>query len=214
MPRGLFISLEGGEGAGKSTQLAAIVEALAAAGREVVATREPGGTAGAEAIRDLLVEGEPGRWTPMTETLLHYAARVEHVERLVRPALRRGLDVVCDRFSDSTMAYQGFGQGVPREAIAALHRTVLGGFAPDLTLVLDVPVETGLGRAAARRDANRYERFDAAFHGRVREGFRTIAREEPSRCVLIDATRARDEVTREVLRAVGSRLGLVLGDPA
>ncbi len=212
MPRGLFISLEGGEGAGKSTQLAAIVAALEAAGREVVATREPGGTPGAEAIRALLVGGDPARWHPMTETLLHYAARVEHVERLVRPALQRGADVVCDRFADSTMAYQGFGQGVPRETIAALHRTVLGAFVPDLTVVLDVPVETGLRRAAARREPNRYERFDFDFHGRVREGFRTIAREEPSRCVLIDATRNEAEVTRDVLRTVSSRLGLVLAD--
>lgn len=214
MARGVFITIEGGEGAGKSTQLARLAEALRRCGREVVATREPGGTEEAEAIRALLVDGAPGRWDPLAETLLHYAARAEHVARLVRPALDRGAAVLSDRFADSTMAYQGFGQGVAREAIRGIHVASLGRFAPDLTLILDLPVETGLARAAGRQATNRYERFDAAFHTRVREGFLTIAREEPGRCAVIDASHPPDTVWAAIASAVGGRLRLDLEDMA
>jgi dTMP kinase len=214
MARGVLVTIEGGEGAGKSTQLARLAAALRQAGREVVATREPGGTEEAEAIRALLVGGVPGRWDPVAETLLHYAARAQHVARLVRPALEHGAVVVCDRFADSTMAYQGFGQGVPRETIRAIHAAALGRFAPDLTLILDLPVETGLARAAGRRATNRYERFDAAFHARVRDGFLTIAREEPGRCVVIDAARPPDAVWAAIVAAVSGRLRLELEDAA
>ena len=214
MARGVFITIEGGEGAGKSTQLARLAEAVRQAGREVLATREPGGTEDAEAIRALLVDGAPGRWDPVAETLLHYAARAQHVARLVRPALDRGAAVVCDRFADSTMAYQGFGQGVPRGTIRAVHAAALGRFAPDLTLILDVPVETGLARASGRQATNRYERFDAGFHARVREGFLTIAREEPGRCVVVDASRPPDAVWQAVAGAISGRLRLELEDAA
>jgi dTMP kinase len=214
MARGVFISIEGGEGAGKSTQLARLARALRQSGREVVATREPGGTEEAEALRALLVGGAPGRWEPIAETLLHYAARAQHVARLVRPALERGAAVLSDRFADSTMAYQGFGQGVPRDAIRAIHAASLGRFAPDLTLILDLPVETGLGRAAGRQATNRYERFDVAFHARVRAGFLAIAREEPERCVVIDARRPPDAVWAAIVAAVRGRLGLELEDAA
>jgi dTMP kinase len=214
MARGVFITIEGGEGAGKSTQLARLAEALRRSGREVVATREPGGTEDAEAIRALLVGGAPGRWDPVAETLLHYAARAQHVARLIRPALERGTAVLSDRFADSTMAYQGFGQGVARETIRAVHAASLGRFAPDLTLILDLPVEVGLARASGRRATNRYEQFDAAFHARVREGFLTIAREEPGRCAVIDAARPPEFVWRAIVAAVTGRLRLDLEDAA
>lgn len=214
MARGVFITIEGGEGAGKSTQLARLAEALRQAGREVVATREPGGTEDAEAIRALLVGGAPGRWDPVAETLLHYAARTQHVARLIRPALDRGTAVLSDRFADSTMAYQGFGQGVPRDTIRAIHAASLGRFGPDLTLVLDLPVEVGLARAAGRQATNRYERFNHDFHARVRDGFLAIAREEPGRCVVIDAARPPDVVWRAIVGAVSGRLRLDLEDAA
>jgi dTMP kinase len=214
MARGVFITIEGGEGAGKSTQLGRLAEALRRTGREVVATREPGGTEEAEAIRALLVGGAPGRWDPVAETLLHYAARAQHVARLVRPALDRGAAVLSDRFADSTMAYQGFGQAVPRETIRAIHAAALGRFSPDLTLILDLPVEVGLARATGRQATNRYERFDPAFHERVREGFLTIAREEPGRCVVIDAARPPDAVWAAIVAAVSGRLRLQLEDAA
>jgi dTMP kinase len=211
MTRGTFITLEGGEGSGKSTQARRLAAALRAAGREVVETREPGGTPGAEAIRALLVEGEPGRWTPMTEALLHFAARADHVARLIGPALDRGAVVVCDRFVDSTIAYQGAGQGVPDEALTMLNTAVLGKLKPDLTLVYDLPVPVGLARAAARRNgAARYESMGPAFHETVRKAFLAFARNEPDRCVVVDATADVDEVARRTLAAVSTRLGLAL----
>jgi len=150
MARGVFITFEGGEGAGKSTQIAHLGERLRAAGRDVVTTREPGGSPGAEAIRALLVTGAADRWSPVSETLLMYAARRDHIERVIAPALARGAVVLCDRFADSTRAYQGAAGGAPAELIAALEAAVLGEAQPDLTLVLDLPVEAGLARAAAR----------------------------------------------------------------
>lgn len=212
--RGRFITLEGGEGAGKTTQRGLLAAALRAAGLEVVETREPGGDPGAEAIRELLVRGEPGRWEPLAETLLHYAARAQHVARLIRPALARGAWVVSDRFADSTAVYQGAGQGVPAATIAAIDAATLGGFAPDLTLVLDLPVEAGLARAAARSVTNRYERFDRGFHERIRAGFLARARAEPLRCVVIDAAAPAEAVAAEIRATVGLRLGLALPDAA
>lgn len=205
--RGKFITLEGGEGAGKTTQRARLAAMLRAAGREVVETREPGGEAGAEAIRALLVSGEPGRWEPVAETLLHYAARAQHVARVIAPALARGAWVISDRFADSTAVYQGAGQGVEAGTIRAIDAASLGGFAPDLTLILDIPVAAGLARAAARADTNRYEQFDGAFHARIREGFLAIARAEPGRCAVIDATAPLDDVAAAIRDAVASRLG-------
>ena len=202
--RGHFITLEGGEGAGKSTQARLLETALIAAGHTVVLTREPGGAPGADAIRGLLL-GQGG-WDPVTECLLHFAARREHVARTIAPALAAGHWVVCDRFADSTMAYQVFGQGVPRPVFDALARVALDGLRPDLTLILDLPPDAGLARAAARGETNRYEAEASTFHARVRDGFRAIAAAEPARCALLDATAAPEQVAAEILRLVRTRL--------
>jgi dTMP kinase len=206
-PRGKFITLEGGEGAGKSTQIARLADALRKAGLTVRTTREPGGSPAAETIRKLLVEGEPGRWQPMTEALLHFAARKEHLESVVLPTLAAGEWVISDRFADSTLAYQGYGHRLGRAPITALYQVAVGGFAPDLTLILDVPVEAGLARASGRSHAEtRYERMDRTFHERVRTGFLEIARAEPERCIVIDATGNLERVTALVFEAVATRL--------
>jgi dTMP kinase len=207
---GRFITFEGGEGAGKSTQVGLLVAALERARTPVKATREPGGSPGAEAIRRLLLEGEGERWDAVGEALLLVAARRDHVTRVIRPSLARGVWVVSDRFADSTLAYQGYGKGVALEDLAALHRLALGDFAPDLTVVLDLPVEMGLGRAAARSAADRFERLGGNFHERLRQGFRRIAAADPVRCVLIDASADPQTVHRAVLVAVEARLGPVL----
>ncbi len=207
--RGRFITIEGGEGAGKSTQARRLEAALRARGLAVLRTREPGGSPGAEEIRRLLVDGAPGRWDAMTEALLHFAARRDHIRATLGPALARGDWVVCDRFVDSTMAYQGYAQGLGREAVERLAALVVGDLRPDLTLILDLPPETGLARACARSAAggdDRYERMGAAFHGRLREAFLDIARRAPERCVVIDATADPDTVERAILAAVEARL--------
>ncbi len=209
--RGRFITLEGGEGAGKSTQIRLLADALAACGKEVVVTREPGGSKGAEEIRALLVSGETGRWGPVTEALLHTAARRDHLERTVWPALDAGRWVICDRFFDSTMAYQGYGLGLGRDLVGALQSTALGDFRPDLTLILDLPVETGLSRAIARRGGeDRYERMDIDFHRRLRDGFLDIAAREPERCAVIDASHPIESVQASILDAVTRRLGVTI----
>jgi dTMP kinase len=208
-----FITLEGGEGAGKSTHLRRLGEAMRAIGETVVLTREPGGSDGAEQIRALLVGGAVNRWEPTTEALLHYAARRDHVERTIRPALDAGSWVLCDRFADSTMAYQGYAQGLARDWIGALHRIVLGEFKPALTLILDLPVEEGLIRARARAGTageDRYERMGTGFHERLRAGFLDIAVREPARCVIIDAAPPVEEVAAAIRAAVRERLGLDL----
>lgn len=206
MSRGRFITFEGGEGAGKSTQLARLAARLRGAGREVVTTREPGGSPGAEEIRSLLVTGAAERWSPVTETLLMYAARRDHVERVIRPALGRGAVVLCDRFADSTRAYQGAGGGAGADFIADLERHVLDGLWPDLTLILDMPVEAGLARAAARGGEARFESKGEAFHDRLRQGFLSIAAQEPERCVVVDAARPIEAVETDVWSAVEARL--------
>jgi dTMP kinase len=214
--RGRFITVEGGEGAGKSTQVDALVEALARGGIPALRTREPGGSAGAEAIRELLLTGADERWDPVTEVLLLNAARRDHVARLIRPALERGLWVVSDRFFDSTIAYQGYGRGVALAELIAAHHLAVGDFLPDLTLILDLPVTEGLARAARRGPGgaaeDRFERLDRAFHERLRLGFREIAAESPGRCVLIDAARDIESVGRAVLAAVRERLAVRLVD--
>ena len=208
---GRFVTFEGGEGGGKSTNLRMLATALEAAGEIVIVTREPGGSEGAEQVRRLLVEGATDRWDAVSEALLHYAARRDHVERLISPALDRGDWVVCDRFADSTMAYQGYGHGLGREPIETLHGLAIGGLKPDLTLILDLPVETGLKRAGSRGgDETRYERMADGFHQRLRDGFLDIAAREPDRCVVIDATQKIDAVQQEVRRAVTDRLGVGL----
>ncbi len=214
MARGRFITIEGGEGAGKSTQAPLLVASLERAGIAALATREPGGSPGAEAIRRLLLEGDGERWDAVGEALLVVAARRDHVAKLIEPALARGVWVVADRFADSTLAYQGYGRGLMPADLTALHRFALGDFGPDLTLVLDLPVEIGLARAALRRAAaDRFERLGHAFHERLRQGFRTIAAAEPARCVLVDAAAEPAAVHRAVLAAVWQRLGLDL-DPS
>ncbi|MGE0255583.1 MAG: dTMP kinase [Alphaproteobacteria bacterium] len=214
MARGRFITFEGGEGAGKSTQVARLVAALDGAGIATVRTREPGGSPGADAIRALLVTGETDRWDATSELLLHAAARRDHLVRTVWPALEAGRWVVSDRFADSTMAYQGSGHGLSRVAVATVHGLIAGEFAPDLTLILDLPVEQGLARAATRQGAEtRYERMDIAFHERLRAGFLDIARREPGRCVVIDATASVDAVAAQVAAAVGARLSIRLAAP-
>jgi dTMP kinase len=205
--RGRFITFEGGEGAGKSTQVRLLTAALAGQGRDVLATREPGGATGAEEIRWLLVSGDPGRWDGVTEALLHFAARRDHLARTVWPALDAGRWVVSDRFADSTMAYQGYGHGLGREPIERLYAVTVGSFAPDLTLILDVPPESGIARTHARMDGeDRYERMDLSFHQRLRAGFLEIAALEPQRCVIIDASGSVDEVHAAILKAVAERL--------
>jgi dTMP kinase len=211
MPRGRLITLEGGEGAGKSTQAKRLAAWLGARGVAVETTREPGGSPGAEEIRALLVTGEPGRWDPLAELLLHYAARRDHMLRRILPALDARIWVVCDRFVDSTLAYQGYGLGVPLDAIAAVRKAVLADFAPDLTLILDVEAETGRARISARAGGeDRYERMGAAFHARVRDGFRTIAAQEPKRCVIVPAGGTVDEVAAAIEATVEERLGTSL----
>ncbi len=210
MARGRFITLEGGEGAGKSVQRDRLVERLRAAGLEVVATREPGGSPSSEAVRDLLL-AQGTEWQPLSEALLHAAARSQHLAETVRPALAAGRWVVSDRFSDSTRAYQGWGQGVPLDTLDELERIVVGDSRPDLTLMLDVAPEVGLARAHGRgQGADRYEAMDLSFHQRLREGYRAIAEAAPQRCELIDASGAADTVEAAIRAAVRDRLGVTV----
>ena len=206
MAGGRFITLEGGEGAGKSTQVKRLGAALEAAGVEVVVTREPGGAPAAEEIRSLLVSGAVGRWDAMTETLLHFAARRCHLADVVWPALARGAWVVSDRFADSTRAYQGVAQGLGDDKVKRLYALVVGDFAPDLTLVLDLPVDVGLGRATGSED--RYERMGTDFHEAVRRAFLDIAAAEPARCAVVDAAGDADSVATEIRTVVGRRLDI------
>ena len=204
---GRFITLEGGEGAGKSTQARRLGERLTARGLKAVVTREPGGSPGAEAIRELLVTGATDRWSPLTETLLVYAARRDHIERTIAPALAAGDWVVSDRFADSTRAYQGAGGGASGSLIQALERYVLGETRPDLTLILDLPADVGMARTLARNHAEtRFEAKGEAFHQRLREGFLAIARVEADRCLVVDASQDVDAVEAAIWAAVQARL--------
>jgi dTMP kinase len=201
---GRFITLEGGVGAGKTTQSALLTEALGARGVAVLRTREPGGSPGAELLRGILLGGAID-WAPPAETLLHFAARAEHISKLIRPALEAGTWVVCDRFFDSTLAYQGYGQGADRDFIHALIGLL--GIVPDLTIVLDVPEPVAARRLRQRGGAaDRYERLDAGFHGRVRQGFRDIATAAPQRCVLLDASADIQTVHTAIIAVVETRL--------
>lgn len=205
-----FIAFEGGEGAGKSTQIARLAARLAAAGERITVTREPGGTPGAEIIRALFVEGEPGRWTAETDALLISAARADHVARRVRPALAAGGTVLCDRFVHSTLAYQGHGKGLPIDALLALHRFATGDLWPDLVLWMDLPAEIGLARSTRRAAAQdrslppeqRFEALDLGFHMAVRDGFAQLAAGD-ARIVRIDATAAIADVETAIRVALG-----------
>ncbi len=203
MTRGRLITLEGGEGAGKTTQAARLRKALQSRGLNVVLTREPGGTPEGEAVRALLLEGADDRWDAVSEALLLHAARRVHFTRVIDPALARGVWVICDRFSDSTMAYQGCAMGLGREAVENLHRLALGDHKPDLTLILDLPAATGLART---RGGDRYARRSPAFHENLRQAFLDIARREPERCTVIDAAGDIDAVTDAVTSAAASLL--------
>jgi dTMP kinase len=211
--KGLFITLEGGEGTGKSTQAKLLAEALAATGIEAVITREPGGTPAAERIREVLVKNDTGRLEPLTEMLLLSAARHEHIVHKIRPALSAGQWVISDRFVDSTRAMQGAGMGLDRAVIEAVYGMISGGLKPDLTLVFDIDPALGLKRSTKRLAAqssgeDRYERMELAFHERLRQGFLDIARAEPQRCAVIDASQGIEDVHAAVMRAVAERTGV------
>lgn len=206
--QGRFVTFEGGEGAGKTTQAARAAAWLESLGLGVLRTREPGGTEGAEAIRRLLLEGSPERWTALSELLLVAAARTEHLARAIEPALAAGRWVVCDRYLDSTRVYQGLAAGLGLELVDRLQGELLRFRRPDLTLVLDLPVEQGMERNRTAGAESRFERKGEAFHERVREGFRTLARAEPDRIVLVDATRPEEEVASEIRALLAARFGL------
>ncbi len=201
-----FITMEGGEGSGKTTQAKNLTSWLALSGFSVLRTREPGGSAGAEAIRGLIL-GRSG-WDPVAEMALHFAARREHWAKTIQPSLAAGSFVVCDRFFDSTLAYQVAGQGAPRQVWADLRAATLGQVAPDLTLLLDLPVKLGLERANRRGEINRYDLLGQAFHQRVRDCFLAQAAAEPGRFVLINAAAPLAEVTAALIAACRDRLGL------
>jgi len=207
--RGLLVTLEGGEGAGKSTQLARAASWLAAGPREVVTTREPGGTANGEAIRALLLQGAAERWSPAAEAMLFAAARVDHVRHVIAPALARGAIVLCDRYVDSTRVYQGQVGGLGLATVDLLHGRILGLPWPDLTILLDLDPAVGLARRAAQGDATRFEAKGSAFHVAVRAGFLELAREAPERFVTVDASAARDAVSAAVRAAIAARVGPV-----
>ena len=185
---GRFISFEGGEGSGKSSQARLLAEKLRSLGKVIVLTREPGGTPGAEAIRSLLVTGDPERWTPWSEACLVNAARADHVARIIRPALARGDWVICDRYVDSTRAYQGAGKGIADADLCKLHDKATGNLWPDLTLVLQIKTEIGLARAATRgAPEGRFEAHDRAFHERIALFFERLPGNDPTRCLGFDA---------------------------
>ena len=206
--RGRFISFEGGEGSGKSTQIKTLAERLEALKLRAILTREPGGSPGAEIIRHLVLSGMGKLLGPEAETLLFAAARDDHVRTVIQPALNKGTWVLCDRFFDSTRAYQGRLGHVPMGLLNAMQRVTIGDLKPDLTIILDVPVEIGLKRAAARREGgapDRFESEDIRFHQELRDAYHEIAAREPERCVLIDATADADTVAASVWAALRAR---------
>jgi dTMP kinase len=204
--RGYFITFEGGEGSGKSTQAQRLAERLKLRGNEVVQTREPGGSPGAEAIRHLLLQGVVKPLGTEAETFMFAAARDDHVNTLIRPALERGVWVICDRFIDSTRVYQGSLGNVDQRLIRALERLVVGETMPDLTVILDVPPEVGLARAARRKgQPDRFESEDLEYHRLLRESYRELAEQERERCVLIDGTASTDAIAVRIWMLVSER---------
>ena len=209
MKRGIFITFEGGEGAGKSTQITRLADRLRAEGHEVLVTREPGGSPGAEAVRHVLLSGAAEPFGPAMEAILFAAARSDHVEQVIRPAIDRGAIVLCDRFLDSSRVYQGGDARLAPDFMKALERVAINGMMPDLTLILDLPAEEGLGRASARRGndvPDRYEKETRDAHRARREAYLAIARAEPGRCVVVDAGRDPDAVARAIAEVVAARL--------
>ena len=207
--RGRFITFEGGEGTGKSTQIKKLADRLNAARLRTIVTREPGGSPGAEIMRHLVLSGMGKLLGPEAETLLFAAARDDHVRTRIAPALNQGIWVLCDRFADSTRAYQGSLGSVPVGLINAMQRVTIGDLKPDLTIILDLPVEIGLARAAARRGTGTPDRFESeklSFHQGLREAYRKIATDDPARCVLIDANSDPDTVAGRVWTVLRERL--------
>lgn len=208
--RGTFITLEGGEGAGKSTQVRYLVARLQARGIEAISTREPGGSPGAEILRDLLLSGMIKALGAKAEAILFAAARIDHIDHTIAPALSAGKWVVCDRFADSTRAYQGTLGGLDPGFLRALERVTVGDTRPDLTLILDLPPEIGLARAAERRGmsapTDRFEAEGLAFHEALRKAYLAIAAAEPDRCVVVDAAHSEDEVAQAIWDAISHRL--------
>jgi len=209
--KGLFITFEGGEGSGKTTQVALLKNAFAKAKIDAVFTREPGGCPEAEAIRTLLLTGAGDKWQPLTETLLFQAARVEHVQRLIKPSLEAEKHVISDRFFDSTCVYQGHARGLGVDYMKALHKLTVGDFTPDLTIYIDITPEDGLKRASSRNgNETRFESLDISFHHKVREGFLNSARQEPQRFAVIDGAQGKEQVHSQILDALDTKLGLKL----
>ena len=204
---GKFITFEGGEGAGKSTQATLLAERLKAAGRTVVVTREPGGSPKAEQIREALLSGKVREFGPLAEAVLFSVARQDHIDNVIGDALAKGRWVISDRFHDSTRAYQGSGGGVPPAVLSALERLTLNGLRPHLTIVLDIPVEQGLARASRRQTGpDRFESQDVAQHEKIRQAFLDIAQEDPRRCIIIDASKPEALVAEDIWEAVAERL--------
>lgn len=205
--KGSFITFEGIDGSGKSTQARLLAESLQAQGREVVLTREPGGSPGAEEIRALVLQGEPDRWSAETEILLFTAARRDHLERTILPAIDAGKVVICDRFADSTRMYQGLSRGDLRATVDQLH-TLMIGREPDMTILIDMDSDTGLSRALSRQGIEeRFETFGADLQAQMRAGFLSLAKEFADRFVVIDGARDIDEVSIDVIQAVHDHLG-------
>ncbi len=214
MNTGKFITFEGGEGAGKSTQVRLLSSNLQRLGKKVVMTREPGGSLKAEAIRKLLLEGRIAKFGPFAEALLFSIARDDHLESVIRPTLNKGSWVICDRFMDSTMAYQGAGGNLPESLVHALERTVVGDTRPDLTILIDLPPEVGIGRARARQqqtiggEADRFESMDMVFHERLRKAFLAIADKDPKRCVVFNGELPPDELAKQIWELVSKRYAI------
>jgi dTMP kinase len=214
MTSGKFITFEGGEGSGKSTQAQLLADRLRAAGRDVMLTREPGGSPFAEQVRGLILDPGTAPHSPLSEALLFYAARSDHLDHAIRPALAAGRDVICDRFSDSTRVYQGVAGGLASAVLDRLDAIVVGDTRPDLTIILDLAVDTGLARAARRRQAGKtasaqldtFERRDLAFHERLRAGYAALAATQPERCVLVDGVKAPGLLAAEIWGHVERRL--------
>jgi len=198
--KGKFITFEGGEGGGKSTQSKLLVEYLNKQGIEAIYTREPGGSEGGEEIRKVLVTGSANKWDGITELLLMYAARRDHTEKKIKPLLRKGVVVISDRYYDSTIAYQGYGHKLSLDKIKVVEQVTLEGFKPDITFILDLSVEQGMERANKRGEKNRFEDMKTEFHKRVREGFLEIAKQNPQRCKLVDVSKIDIQQVHEKIK--------------
>ena len=203
-----FITIEGGEGAGKTTQSKLLEKAFNQSSIKAIYTREPGGVYSAERIRNLLVERDRDQWSPITELLLHNAARYEHAKKIIHPALKENKVVICDRFVDSTMAYQGYGQKIGKKLPAILHNLVIEGLSPDITFILDIDPKEGLKRVAENKD--RYELMGIEFHERVQKGFHDIANIANERCILIDAMQPQEKVHEKIINTLNMKFNLSL----